>query len=244
VLAFTLKIEAASSSKTMYLFTKLHGVTSQKTSFSNLICGCVDRIKLHTSNLIIVKRNSIFWDTTPCSPLKVNRRFGGTCRLHLQSRKISRARHQRGSRRQNRRCLLPAYLLVLADFFLRPWKWRRYATPKRRLQLSRLHGVISQKMVLFITTAVRASNPIEWSIFFHYCYSQAFSISTYNSHQSYAVFKTIVEIFDRNIILHFSLLFLSICTCSFGVYIYKTNGNPSTVRHDVLWWMLPGESRK
>jgi hypothetical protein len=27
---------------------------------------------------------SIFWDITSCSPLKVDRRFGGTCRLHLQ----------------------------------------------------------------------------------------------------------------------------------------------------------------
>jgi hypothetical protein len=26
--------------------------------------------------------NSVFWGITPCSPLKVNRRFGGTCRLH------------------------------------------------------------------------------------------------------------------------------------------------------------------
>jgi hypothetical protein len=28
--------------------------------------------------------NSMFWDTTPCNPLKDNRRFGGTCRFHLQ----------------------------------------------------------------------------------------------------------------------------------------------------------------
>jgi hypothetical protein len=28
-------------------------------------------------------KSSIFWDITPCSPLKVNRRFGGTCRLHI-----------------------------------------------------------------------------------------------------------------------------------------------------------------
>jgi hypothetical protein len=27
------------------------------------------------------------WDITPCSPLNVNRRFGGTYRLHLQDRK-------------------------------------------------------------------------------------------------------------------------------------------------------------
>jgi hypothetical protein len=28
-----------------------------------------------------VMKRSILWDTTPCSPLKINRRFGGTCRL-------------------------------------------------------------------------------------------------------------------------------------------------------------------
>jgi hypothetical protein len=48
----------------------------------------------------VVMKSSIFWDITPCSPLKVNWRFGGTCRLHLQGRKISRARNQRESRWQ------------------------------------------------------------------------------------------------------------------------------------------------
>jgi hypothetical protein len=32
----------------------------------------------------VVMKSSIFWDIKPCSPLKVNRRFGGTYRLHLQ----------------------------------------------------------------------------------------------------------------------------------------------------------------
>jgi hypothetical protein len=36
----------------------------------------------------------IFWDITPCSPLKVNRRFAGICRLHLQGSRISPARNQ------------------------------------------------------------------------------------------------------------------------------------------------------
>jgi hypothetical protein len=31
--------------------------------------------------------STIFWDITPCSPLKVNRRFEGTYRLHLHGRK-------------------------------------------------------------------------------------------------------------------------------------------------------------
>jgi hypothetical protein len=38
----------------------------------------------------VVMTNPIFWDITQCSPLKVNRCFGGTCRLHLQGRRISR----------------------------------------------------------------------------------------------------------------------------------------------------------
>jgi hypothetical protein len=39
-------------------------------------------------------KSDIFWDITPCSPLKVNRRFWGTYRLHLQGRRIIRARNQ------------------------------------------------------------------------------------------------------------------------------------------------------
>jgi hypothetical protein len=56
-------------------------------------------------------------------------------------------------------CFPPAYLLDLAELFPRPWRWWRYIPLKRRLQLSRLHAVISQKMIPFITTAVETSNP-------------------------------------------------------------------------------------
>jgi hypothetical protein len=48
----------------------------------------------------VVIKSSIFWKTTLCSSLKVNRRFGGTCHLHIQGRKISQARNQRESRWQ------------------------------------------------------------------------------------------------------------------------------------------------
>jgi hypothetical protein len=34
------------------------------------------------------EKSYIVWDITPCSQLKVNRRFGGTCHLHLQGRRI------------------------------------------------------------------------------------------------------------------------------------------------------------
>jgi hypothetical protein len=33
----------------------------------------------------VVMKSSIIWDITPCSPLKVDWRFGRTCRLHLRS---------------------------------------------------------------------------------------------------------------------------------------------------------------
>jgi hypothetical protein len=49
-------------------------------------------------------KNSMFWDITPCSPLKVNRRFVLTCRLHLHGRRISQT--------ENQLCWLPAFALL------------------------------------------------------------------------------------------------------------------------------------
>jgi hypothetical protein len=42
----------------------------------------------------VVMKSPIFWDITPCSPLKVNRRFGGIYRLNFHDRNISQARNQ------------------------------------------------------------------------------------------------------------------------------------------------------
>jgi hypothetical protein len=39
-------------------------------------------------------KNSVFWDITPCSPLEIKRRLGGTHRLHLQGRRINQARNR------------------------------------------------------------------------------------------------------------------------------------------------------
>jgi hypothetical protein len=73
----------------------------------------------------VVLKSTIFWDITPCRPLKVNRHFGGTY-SHLLSR---------------------WYLARL----IWPWRWRRYAPPKRRLTVNGLHGIKSQKIVLLRT---------------------------------------------------------------------------------------------
>jgi hypothetical protein len=51
--------------------------------------------------------------------------------------------------------LLPASGWFLAWPFLRRWRWKWHVPPKRLLTFTRIHGVISQKTELFITTAVR-----------------------------------------------------------------------------------------
>jgi hypothetical protein len=67
-------------------------------------------------------KSSIFWDITPCSPLKINRRFGGTCHLHL--------------------CFPLLLRWFLARLILRPWRWRQRVPPKR---LTTLHYIPKHK---------------------------------------------------------------------------------------------------
>jgi hypothetical protein len=83
---------------------------------------------------ILHNRNFIFWDITPYIPLKVNIRFGGTCRLHLHGRRINQERNQRESG------------IKQWDVFLRNVAWL-------------LHCVISPKVKHLISTCVRTSNP-------------------------------------------------------------------------------------
>jgi hypothetical protein len=110
--------------------------------------------------LLDAVRSTIFWGLTPCSPLKVNRRFGGIYCLHLHRRRISRTRNQHESRWQAEP---GGWFLVWLN--PQPWKWGLYIPPKRQLTVNGLHGVISQKIVLFITTAVRTSNPTLDAVF-------------------------------------------------------------------------------
>jgi hypothetical protein len=65
-------------------------------------------------------------------------------RIHLQGRRINWPRYQRESSAFHQ---LSSW--YLAWLILRPWRWRRYVPPKRRLAFNGLHGVISQKLVLF-----------------------------------------------------------------------------------------------
>jgi hypothetical protein len=59
----------------------------------------------------VVMKRTIFWDITPCSLLKVSRRFGGPYRLHLQGRKISREEnlHEAGAKQSSARHILSCW---------------------------------------------------------------------------------------------------------------------------------------
>jgi hypothetical protein len=80
-------------------------------------------------------------EITPCSSLKFNLSFGRICCFHFQNRRISQARNLLVAT-----LLSPRYLARL----IRPWTWRRYVPPKRRLTLNGLHGAMSQKIVLLV----------------------------------------------------------------------------------------------
>jgi hypothetical protein len=68
---------------------------------------------------------STFWYITPCSPSKLNWRFGGTCRLHLQGLNVRQARNRCESRWQVEPWFPPAFTLISclaqdgSDMFLR-----------------------------------------------------------------------------------------------------------------------------
>jgi type IV secretory pathway VirB3-like protein len=64
----------------------------------------------------VVVKSSIFWGMASCSPLRVKRRFGGTCRLKHQDLRIHQTRDQQS--------LLPASWWFLARLLLITWRWR------------------------------------------------------------------------------------------------------------------------
>jgi hypothetical protein len=71
----------------------------KKTTVPSIVAllsnGCKQAFPLLTVDLQRARHSIIFWDMTPCSLLSCNRHFGGTCRLHLQGRRIISARTSR-----------------------------------------------------------------------------------------------------------------------------------------------------
>jgi hypothetical protein len=94
-------------------------------------------------------KSSIFWDITSCSPLKVNRYYRLTCRLHVQGRRIIKAANQRKAGSVS--YMLHAGCLVLL-------RLRRHVPLEQWFTFDGQHNVKSQDTELFITTAIWASN--------------------------------------------------------------------------------------
>jgi hypothetical protein len=116
--------------------------------------------------MILTFEGSVFWDIMKRSPVKVTRRFGGTCHLNFQSGSISQARNQHeatcfillsyfaysSQRFLLASCWLPAW------HSLRPRRWKQNISPKRFLTFNGLQDVIIQETESFITTALIISN--------------------------------------------------------------------------------------
>jgi hypothetical protein len=78
--------QAREATKNKLHIAKTHGYNKNAS-----VSSTGDRGKVRSKGNVLefevitaVVMSYIFWDTTPCSPLKVNQCFGGTCRLHLQ----------------------------------------------------------------------------------------------------------------------------------------------------------------
>jgi hypothetical protein len=111
--------------------------------FNNFRFSCLHESKYHNccwilgshsygyDEFCILRYNSVY-------PLKISRRFGGTCRLHHQGLRIIRARNHLES-------------MWFPWLILRPWGWWRHLPPNRQLTFSGLHGDISQNEELIIT---------------------------------------------------------------------------------------------
>jgi hypothetical protein len=82
----------------------------------------------------VLTKTYVFWDITPCSPLKINRRFGVTCRL-LQCESRLQAELLCCTH------LLSRWFLVWLIF--RTWRRRRLVPAERPLTFSGPHGVLS-----------------------------------------------------------------------------------------------------
>jgi hypothetical protein len=61
------------------------------TGFWDMTSCSLVNVRFEVLTLMVMK-SSVLWDISPCRPLKINRSFGGTFRLHLQCRRISQAK--------------------------------------------------------------------------------------------------------------------------------------------------------
>jgi hypothetical protein len=93
--------------------------------------------------------SSVFWDITPCFPVKVNGRFGGIYNFLLQSRKVNheRNKHDVGNIQSYDFFLFHVNLLLL----LFSLKMEAMCSSEISLTFTWQHGIISQKPQRFFS---------------------------------------------------------------------------------------------
>jgi hypothetical protein len=106
-------------------FNRLHGLISQKRElFTTTAVRTWNPTKFYYNvgldvHSAVAMKSAVFWVVTPCS-LERARRFGWTCRLHMQSKTIWEIRTQ----------LSACFCWFPASLSLRFWRWRGYVPPK------------------------------------------------------------------------------------------------------------------
>jgi hypothetical protein len=96
----------------------------------------LSRFDIHVILYIYPLFSSLYTDRTRSLPC-----FGGMHYFHFQCQKVNSAGKQQT-------------LCLLVRLTFRPWRWRQYIPPTLGWSRIKLHGVMFQKIVLLIVTAV------------------------------------------------------------------------------------------
>lgn len=141
-------------------------------------------------------KSTTFWDITPCSLLKVYRRFGAIYHFHIHGRKISRERKPVWKQVACSRAIgvskfrivqetgadCSAFHLLHAGSFLSlffdPEDGGNIFFQKRRLTFRGLHCIMSQKIEFLMTTTVITLNPT-WIRYICWLHSRVLLINYY-----------------------------------------------------------------
>jgi hypothetical protein len=153
----------------------------------------------------MVMKRCIFWDITPCSPLKMCRLFGGKFCLDFQARRICQAKkqHEAGT-----------WCWFLVWFTLRQWRWRQHVPPKRPLIFNRLRDIISQKIDIFLRYYVLMKPSLD------------------PKRKQINPFYIILYHFFK---IHSNIIPLSTCKCSKWSLLFRFSDCSEHLNHKVNW---------